>query len=1164
MASLSSLVDATYKEPSTTIRLNGNKIRDVLSVSVTSNLDGGISSASVRVINNPGISPEAKIQIKQGYNGYEQTTFTGFVDSIERNEQDNSYTISARDSLKKAMDTFLIQEVKFGQDLALGQYYYSTYTSTDGGTFTIHQYDDIATLNANHPETTGNYTTEGVYAEAVVQWLLHMSGLAEGTEIQVDSTNFFIGDLNPAKFTMTSVFDAAMQIANLIGWRIYCDQNGVARFRKRPRQPGGYTHWRYSDKNAPYNIQRLTRTESNADLRNYVEVRGASGIRTVKRATSPYIGNTPYRGVLISEELIDTPGIADFMATRILQDLNRLKITVSLDVDGNPYLYPGSTIDVTSNAATGKFLAETVSSQMSADGGYKMTLGCAAYLGDTVFDEDPEPDITAAFVPTSVAVLGDPKYIVEFDGASSFSSRGAITNWTWDWPDGSHTSGDTSAAYFVFDYANISGGNSQNVTLHVTDAIGNTAFVTSGITAEGLTASLPLKYRQLYGALTTQAVGSLDGGLTWNTYTLPAISVAASNFGPGGFYVSSGHAIFGTSDGKLYKTVDCCVSMSGVANPGGQVTDVHIPEMNSNLAAAVTSTGKVLLSRDAGQTWSLSHTFAFPLREVKMGFTNFDYIEVVGSGAGRVYESFDGGVTWSKLATELNVLWATDGSATNYYAHTAGVLGANSSGAFALTFSGGASPSVPAATVMIDYDYGVMAVDSTGQHWVGNDAHVLNPTQNNSANITKHMIRDGELPMVVYYATASGISKSIDRNSTIDFLHYPDTSPPPGGWGSKVAYGPLSAPLIPGQLVYRGTAAVPALPGAWYISTASGWIYGCADSVDGIAAQTIGGFAVNRSNTNIVDYIECVAAVGTDIPGIAQLNLHSNWNTFQGIVRGMAFNSRPDSTHMLCALTQYHVSDFNDHLYAESISNFTTAASGAVDTTDVVNIGTVRHAYYTDVTSVLGEMVCAVNGSFFGPYDIFSLQFKADGSVGVTDVVTATIPEWVHNEKNPRPYKGIVRETPDDGASAMKICTGWNGSAFVLEDVSIPADDVLGFRTASFATVRAQLYNAVADPGKVYYATSYGVYSVDGYGQGAITQLLDPTTVLASGEIKSLNVQANSLHTYDNLTVIVGRADNSVNRKTLYSTDNGQTFMAGPDLLPVGAGVLYFVELPNT
>lgn len=1158
MASLTSLIDATYKEPSATVKFNGNRIRDVLSISVNQALEGAIGSSSIRTTRSPGISPEAKVSIKQGYDDKEQLTFTGFVDSIEQSEIDGYYTITCRDVLKKAMDTFLVQEVKFGQDIAAQQFYYSTYTSTDGGTFTIHQYSSIADLNTNHPETTGNYSSQGVKAEAVVQWLLHMSGLAEGSEIQVDTTNFWIGDINPAKFSMTSVYDAAMQIANLIGWRIYADANGVARFKRRPRQPGGYTYWKYADKGSLHNIHRLTKVSSNADLRNYVEVRGASGIRSVVRASSPYLGNTPYKGVLISEELIDTQGIADFFATRVLQDLNRLKVTLTMDCDGNPLLTPGSTLDVSSTSTTGKYLVEGLQTQMSADGGYKMTINGAAYLGDTKFDENTTVDIVASFVPTSVSVLGDPKYIVEFDGAGSYSDRGLITHYTWDWPDGSHFSSDTSSASYVFDYANISGGNSQNVTLHVIDALGNTAYVTSGVTVDSLTNGLSIKYRQLYGALTTLAAGSLDGGQLWTTNAILATSVAASNFGPGGVYVTSGHALFGTSDGKIYKTVDCCTNMTLVLTPGGTVTDVHIPELNSNMAAAVTDGGKVYTSFDAGVTWSLVHTFAFPLIQVKMGYTDFKYIEVVGSGAGHVYESFDSGANWSKVNTDLNVEWATDGASTNYFAHTTGVLAAPST---TMTFNGGSTPSVPAATVMIDSDSGVMIVDSAGQHWVASGT-VFYQTQNNSANLTKHMIRDGEMEQVVYYATASGISKSIDRNTTIDFLYYPTGSMPSGGWGRKVAYGPLAGLLIPGQLVFRGelTTAVDGNAhhtNSWFISTPSGWMYGSADAIGSFAFPTIGGIALAPDLATSVDFLKCIpSTVGA---GIGQLVLHSNWYTVGDRFRAIGFNRRSDSRRMLVGV----IEATDGTVSAAALPDF-VLGSGTAVIQFLDGPGFVRDIITQHTTSPLGESVLRLNYTFTSDPKYFSLIFKPDNTI-TSSVITDITYDYAGYQKSSGDYRGVVRLASD---ASIKYNQGLTGSVFTVVDLpTIPWSSVLNSSanlSAGFYPI--EVFGSVVDQSRIYYATSSGIFSAASYGLGEIATLFNPRSVTASGTVQVLTVNPSGDGLRDYLCVIVGDVPTTspytTTHQVYYSTDSGEVFQRGPDLYDKGTNnEIYIIDL---
>ena len=1155
--SLNSSIDAKFKSPYAKVTFNGAPTRDLLSISVNTALDGAIASASIRCASNPGVNPDARVTIKQGYDGQSQLTFTGYVDSVEPSELEQSWTISCRDVLKKAMDTFLVQEVKFGQDIAAGLYYYSTYIAANGGTFAIHEYTSIAALNAAHPETTDNYSGQGVKAHAVVQWLLHMSGLAEGSEIQVDDTNFWIGDLNPAKFNLTSVYDAAMQIANLIGWRIYADAGGVARFKRKPRQPGGYTYWKYTDKAAPYNIDKLTKTSTNIDLRNYVEVRGASGIRVVKRASSPYIGNTPYRGVLISEELIDTPGIAEFICTRVLQDLNRLKVSIALEVDGNPLLTPGSTVDVNTRIATGKYLVENYQTNMSADSGYKGSISAAQYLGDTKFDEDPTADIFAAFVPTFVSVLGDPKWIVEFDGAGSYSSRGLINRYVWTWPNSTTEDSPNSAATFIFDEADISNGSSQNVTLAVYDTLGNTASITNAITTSGLLALISPKYRAIYGALTTIAVGSVDGGQSWHSSTLPAISVAASNFGPGGLYVTSGHALFGTSDGYIYKTVDACVTMTLVSSQGHSVIDVHIPELDSTKAAAVTSNGTVVYSDDSGDTWRTIGSFPFPLREVKMNYTNYKELIIVGSGNNNVFITENTGGLWNYLGVgAYDTLWATDGAQTNYFAHTHGVLSSGPNGIAALTFSGGSNPIIPAATVMIDRDDGVMAVDSTGQHWVAASGGIFNPTQYNPFNQTRHMIRDGEMGDIVYYATASGISKSIDRNTTIADLFYPTGTPPAGGWGYKVAYGPLASIQTPGQLVHRGPLSTFTGPSiGWQVATSSGWTHGCAD-IGGISAVTTGGIAIADHGSYNIAFIQAIATSGTATTGI-QLRLNSTWTTADGAIKSFSFNKRADSRDMLCIVSIGGPDALTEYVQTEGFIHFVATPSGSPVITQVDGPGHIRSDGAIQTTSFIGDTSYWYNYTTFGPPSIVNPIFMPDGSANVTNLLANTpiTHTWMPYQKYAAPYKGIV-----DVGGDLKLCTGYASSAFVYEDVTLPAG-ILGLPTTP------QIYSSYVHQSLIYYATASGIFKSDNYAQAEHVQLFSVATVYPSGSIIGMTVTGSKDSTQDYLCTIVtgypniGPSSLTTVNHCFYSTDSGETWREGPIMYDREGNELYFIDV---
>ena len=1212
-SSLTSLIDSYTKDPSCTVRFNNNRTRDVLSVEISEALDGAITSCNIRCANNPGISPEAKVTVMQGYNGQEQLTFTGIVDTVEYNNADRTYTVSARDMLKKAMDTFLVQEVKFGADPNTGMYYYSTPTGTGAGDilFTVHEYSSLSALHSNHPETTTNITNEGAKAHAVVQWLIHMTGLAEGTQIQVDDSNFFIGDLGPAKFHLTSIYDACSQIANLIGWRVYCDPAGVVHFKKKPRKPGGYPRWTYNDNQEPYNIKRLQHQTTNLDLRNYVEVRGASGIKYVVRSTSQYIGNTPYRGVLISDELIDTQGMAVFVANRVLNDLNRLKVTVTLEADGNPYLVPGSTVKLT-GSRTGEYLVESLQTSMSAEAGYTISMTASQYYGDTVFEPTPSGDISAAWSVNSVVQMGDPKIIVQFDGSPSYSSQAPITSYFWEWPDSTTSTGIT--AWFVFDKDAISNGNSQNISLTVTDGVGNTATTTSGITLESLLVGNTLKYRQLYGALTDRAVGSIDGGGLWATVFIPATAVAASNFGPGGVYVASGHALFGTSAGQIHKTIDGCNStnlMYTVAG-GSKINDMHIPELDSTKALACTQDGKVYYSADTGVTWAKIGEFSFPIKQVKMGYTDFNYVWITGSGTNHAYETHNLGSSWAQVVTGVNGNWQFDSNVKNYLAHTVGIK--NLSEGSEMTFNGGGTPNVVAGTYQVDIDdssfagSGLMAVDSTGQHWNYSASGQLTQTQYNPNNKTRHMIRDGDLPMVVYYATQSGISKSLNSNVTIQRLCYPDFGdsqvtgpPPPAGYGEKVAYGPLAGIIGPPNLVLRGRISIASgvKTGLFYSTIASGWKYieessnmllNAGGGTDAWTASALSpGYIAYKSGDDKITLVVLQASgnpvVYTDrytVPvasggdSISQVYITRNPNNKTPALYALVDQSGTPGTQ------PHYVCKFRDYLNS-------TNDTAPLITTQGANGGTPRWerilAPYSDKFVYIDR-----NNIFDSTYKFNT--FDGDAEAFKTRVQCDELPAGQVG-----PY--LRQSTAFDTDNAALIIGSLDGS-FVGADVGsayLKAGTGYLLGTPSLDNVDNYAYLSTAKPGGVYYLRdddwdmqlnggqdlrAHGIWFATDYGKGNSVN-----TLLFDMSHQTYTIEDGNYHydmvphwfsvshskdltkdflifTYTNRVEPVGTP--AFTQHVKFSIDNGDTWLDGPDMVVGATGYIndmWYIE-PDT
>lgn len=1164
-------IDKRYKKPSVEVSFgNGAKPRDIINVEVSRNLSDAIGTATITTTSRTGVSPEERVVIKQGYNGDKQMTFTGIVDSIEHNSFEETWTFSCRDLLKKAMDTFLCQEIKFGLDVDKQLYYYSTYSDLEGGTFTVHEYESLGALTSAHPETSDNYTNEGVKAEAVVQWLLIMTGLNEGSEIQVDPTNFFIGDLTPATFYLTSVFDAIQQICELIGWYIYCDVSGVVHFKQKPRAASGYYVWNYSDSKNIHSIHDIT---SNTDLRNYVEVHGYSGIKHVARQPSPYLGTTAYRGVVIGNDFIDTPEIASFVANRVLADLNRLKTTIQMTVDGNPYLFPGGSLRVSSRVATGAYLIEQISTTMSAEGGYKMTVQCTTYPG-SIFEEPPQ-DIIAEFTTSLVASFGDPKLVVELDGSASHSSRGPIVSWDWVLP----TKEDTGVVVWgVFDYESVTEGLTQDVTLTVKDGLGNVGTITKPMTLSDLTQNQVLKFRQLYGALTTKGVGSKDGGNTWNSIDIPAISVAASNFNAGGVYTTSGYALFGGSDGNIYKTTDVCSTYTIIYTADSAVNDIDIPELNSLYVVAGTENGAVYTSEDAGETWIQKSSFSSPVQQVRYAY--LDHTQLLAIAGGNVYDSYDSGDSWSQVTMPVasGINWNSAGTATNYFAHPSGIVTIDGH----IAFNGGVGPSIEAMTIAIDNNSGIMAVDTIGQHW-NYSGGAMYATQFNADNLTSHMLRDGEIHVVNYYATQSGVSKSLDRNNTIQDLYYPSgETMPAGGWGKMVAYGPL-APIIPksvGRLVIHASKLHDALKytegdpdpigtdvsrGLFFANEQNQWVHVLSTDVKGGIAGP--GFVALYANLSYINVLDMTVPSGERPKGYGRAFDVNVDHGGVGPILGLAYKRGKLSGFDLYAFINHYSDGVRVHQWLKLENN---AASGQFNgqfgskslVAEIIDLygfyggheytsstnaaGFVRQTYFAGhpmnrtAMQVLWNLETGDHEETEKTKDVtaetyfrpFMAKFDSPwGCMGATGSPVGRV-SWKQEidpeTGSPDPYSKLWHGTEGGGAEELPTELLNTSQGYVHN-----------------------MFDSCLNRTDVYWASKKGIYRTTSYGLGETEELFRVPDDVPNANIDAFSVTHNRIETADYIAAVYTEKESSgdaFSGQAIVSLDGGITWQNGPSV----------------
>lgn len=769
------------------VQCGNTLLPDVVSIDYSFS-QNAIGAATIQTTSlSSSIVPEQPVMIDAGTPELRRV-FTGYIDSYEYNAEQGIFTIQARDVLKKALDTFLIQEIKFGVDVEQQRYYYSTYSSLHGGTFTVHEYASLSALHSAHPETVGNITHEGVKAEAVVQWLLVMCGIDERTSIRVHPSQFFIGDITPVRFHLVSVYDAIQQIVELLGWWFYADAYGICRFHPRPSQAAASVSL-----TAPLLLQ-ASATTTNEFLRNYVEVVGASGVRVVERAPSPYLGSTPYRGVLIANEFIDTPQIASYTARRVLTELNRLQWKVQLRT--LPFPVQHTSILRVPSVVPRPLLIESFSATISADQGYTYTIQTVD-VPDDVFFEDIA-GIIADFHVSYLMTIGDPKCVCRLDASPSFALQSSIVSWNWSIQHQhgvQHQQGQQ--IYTAFDVQQLQ-TTGVLVQLVVTDSRGQTASTQRTITLSGVFPDQTTHlYRVLYACFGTSSAISLDGGQTWRVAPIDATYVAVSHFDDLAPEDAPSYALFLTTTGHVYRTADYLQTYQQLS-----LSNVSFIAISPSFPwrAYAASQQTLYISNDAGVTFQQYMTFPSTILHFEPDRTNHNILYVVCAQTGSLpYGALFFVDVPSKTTENLWSSWnllqdrplryiggvSSDGNVVQWVTTTSGVCAVVNGNPTALALSNVASitPTLyewnRAHAVFTTGNYGDLLISSG----------VLTYTSTGNRHAFAYTVRDGSAPNVIYYATASGVEKSVDGHRTILPLYTPQAA-------SHVMYGDLYRPEI--------------------------------------------------------------------------------------------------------------------------------------------------------------------------------------------------------------------------------------------------------------------------------------------------------------------------------------------------------------------------------
>lgn len=493
---------------------------EAISCSMSKGFDQGSATCTLEiktpVVNGVYIifEPMNSVRVQQGWDKTSslRTTFYGFIDKVEMSNAPQRMVLECRDILKLAENNYFINS---------NRKVYSAEVEEDEP-------------DPNNPGGyLGGQSTEDRQAQVIITDLLTESGIPESRLVldfveYPDEGAIIIGNNAKAVFCYESALDAVNRICDLLGYRIWADENGCVQCREvRPiASETAFTTYRSQaetlNANGTFTVTTsgtLMSVESNVDddLRNWIEVISSADENITATVAGPsyYITSPPdYRRSEIRSFLLDTYELAIAVANRVYQDLNRLRYTARVTIEGDQGMTIGRTVEIYDPYATQSFIKYFVYSYSSefSSGNWVMDLELVGGSGP-----GSPPVSNVAPIPTFTwrvereDVTGASLTEVFVDATDSYDPDGATEDLTYAW----YCEGYSAATGVTNHYVVTNGSLSLVVTLTVTDA--GTPPLSGSITVTiPLTANAGLvETRIIYAAIGTAVYISYDGGKSW-------------------------------------------------------------------------------------------------------------------------------------------------------------------------------------------------------------------------------------------------------------------------------------------------------------------------------------------------------------------------------------------------------------------------------------------------------------------------------------------------------------------------------------------------------------------------------------------------------------------------------------------------------------------------
>ena len=580
--------------------------------------------------------PMDRVKIKQGWNTSStlKITFFGFVDRADLHSPNSEQRLECRDILKVAQDNYLIQSNR-----------------------KVYFKDPVADEVDDEGNPMGGQPPEDRTVKAIISELLTGSGIGTHRQVLDDELdNIIIGNNAVAVFVYESALDAINRICELIGYRLWADPIGCIRCKETANIASGTPAVTYQSQEETYNEDSMwtvttsgnlltVKTTRADDVRNWITVIGWGDLNVSVIGDSPYVPDPPkYKRVEIRSYLLDTYELLIAVATRVYNDLNRLRYTASASIEGDPRLSLGTIVriyDPFSTYVEVDYILNSYSSRFTA-GSWLMDLTLTGGVGE---GSPPAGRIAPiALFEYSVEREGlvlDDVIAVTVDGSESYSPEGLDLSYIWTCSGYLNATGVRHV--YVTDAL-----SPLTVTLTVTDdgeppLSDNLTRVVSLLPEEGT----EVEEKVLFVGSGSKVFSTLNSGRSWSSSDIgETTSCVAAD-------CKANAAIVGTMAGGIWKTDDGGETWSKIHDLSGEIiSDIYIDHIKNLVdypSAAVayvgTHSGKLYKTVDSMGSWNLIHTFDTDIKQIMSSHTNASKV-AIGCEDG-VWVSINGGTNWT-------------------------------------------------------------------------------------------------------------------------------------------------------------------------------------------------------------------------------------------------------------------------------------------------------------------------------------------------------------------------------------------------------------------------------------------------------------------------------------------------------------------------------------